>query len=177
MKKFNKKLLFLLYTIFIILIFFNFAFAQEATYPEIRIPLYIQWFYPTEKAPITLVLISIIIFFMLAFAFSEIIRVFTMFSTFTSAIIGTGLAIIAALTRVIFWLSFWIFQFTAGLGVIAIAIILITAFVAAIGIHLAFKPILRWTARRHVALEAIKEAKSPATAWKKLEEFEKMTKS
>jgi hypothetical protein len=126
--------------------------------------------------PIEVAIIWLILFIMLFFAFSDIFSIFTAFSRTTAYILGFGLALITAMTRLIFLAAVWLFGITGGLGALGVAIILITALVAAVGVHLASTKLVRWATRRQIAIEAIKAAKSPAKAWKKLQEFEELTK-
>jgi hypothetical protein len=85
--------------------------------------------------------ILLVIFFMLFFAFSDIISNFTAFSKTTSYILGFGLAVIAALTKGVLFLAHYVFGITAALGTISVAIVIITAFVVVVFIHVALWPI------------------------------------
>lgn len=87
----------------------------------------------SEWAGITIV---IIVFLMLAFSFSDIISMVTLFSKRVAYILGFGLAIIASLTRVTLTLAFVLFQVTATFGIISVAVSLIAAFVVWMLVHL-----------------------------------------
>jgi hypothetical protein len=81
------------------------------------------------------VAVLVVIFFMLFFAFSDIIYSFTTFKKTTAYILGFGLAVIAALTKGVLWLSRFFFGITAALGALAVAVIIVIAFVIAILMH------------------------------------------
>jgi hypothetical protein len=81
------------------------------------------------------VAVLVVIFFMLFFAFSDIIYSFTTFRKTTAYILGFGLALIAALTKGVLWLSRFFFGITAALGALAVAVIIVIAFVIAVLMH------------------------------------------
>jgi flagellar biosynthesis protein FlhB len=101
--------------------------------------------------------ILLVIFFMLFFAFSDIISNFTAFSKTTSYILGFGLAVIAALTKGVLFLAHYVFGITAALGTISVAIVIITAFVAVVLLHLGLEKFEPWLSRRKRYIEAAKE--------------------
>jgi hypothetical protein len=80
------------------------------------------------------------------------------------------------MTRLIFLAAVWLFSITGGLGVLSVAIILITAFLAAVFVHLGSVKLMKWVLKRQVTTRAIKEAEEPSTAWLKLKFFETLTK-
>jgi hypothetical protein len=98
--------------------------------------------------------IVIIIFIMLAFAFSDIIKITTLFSPFVAYIIGFGLAVIAALTGLVVQIAYVAMAFTAGLGVLSVVISLISAFVVWILIHLGVANVGKWLSRRKAYMKA-----------------------
>ncbi|MEM2932782.1 MAG: hypothetical protein QW622_01035 [Candidatus Pacearchaeota archaeon] len=108
----------------------------------------------TTGADWRFVTILVVIFFMLFFAFSDIIEAFTMFRKSTSYILGFGLAVIAALTKGILKLAHYIFGITAGLGALAVAIVIVTAFFAIVVIHLGMSQFAGWLAKRKYMMEA-----------------------
>ncbi|MEM4358215.1 MAG: hypothetical protein QW244_02585 [Candidatus Pacearchaeota archaeon] len=111
----------------------------------------------TTGADWRFVTILVVIFFMLFFAFSDIIETFTMFKKSTSYILGFGLAVIAALTKGILKLAHYIFGITAGLGVLAVAIVIVSAFVALVIVHLGLSGFNKWIFRRKAMIEAHKK--------------------
>jgi hypothetical protein len=126
--------------------------------------------------PIEVGIIWLILFIMLFFAFSDIFSIFTTFSRRTAYILGFGLALITAMTRAIFLLAIWIFGITGGLGTLAVAIILITAFLAAVFVHFGSLKLMKWVLKRKVGIQAIKEAEPVERAWLKLRFFDWMTR-
>jgi len=100
------------------------------------------------------VTVLVVIFVMIFFAFSDMIDGLTAFSKTTSYILGFGLAVIAALTKGILELSRWAFAITAGLGTIGVAIIILSAFVATILIHLGVGSVEGWLKRRKTLAQA-----------------------
>jgi hypothetical protein len=100
---------------------------------------FFSFFFGIRKdSPISEVLVFIAIFIMLGFAFTDIIGAFT-FGTFksrTAHILGFGLAVIASVTRGVFFLTHKIFALVAGFGAITVGFIIFTAFAFAFGLHL-----------------------------------------
>jgi hypothetical protein len=174
-KKFKALLL-----IFLFFFLIQFSLAQNVTVGDILKRIKIGWalellFGLRPDQPIEVGIIWLILFIMLFFAFSDIFSIFTAFSRRTAYILGFGLALITAMTRAIFLLAIWIFGITGGLGTLAVAIILITAFLAAVFVHFGSLKLMKWVAKRQIAIKAIKEAQKPAEGWQKLEQFAKLT--
>jgi hypothetical protein len=121
-----------------------------------------RYFGLDPEAPIQVTVIWFILFIMFFFAFSDIISTFTAFSRFTSYILGFGLALITATTRLIAYLSLVLFSVVGGLGALAIAVAIGTAFVVFIFIHLGLGRFEKWISERKKMIEAyekITEAK------------------
>ena len=90
----------------------------------------------------------IIVFAIFLFAFHDIFSDFTMFSSLTCWVIAIGLAIIGALTRGTLATARWLLVISAWAGTFAIAIAVISAFVAFALMHLAFGGAANWLHRR-----------------------------
>jgi len=177
----RTKILKILGLVFVLLFFIQFSFATTVgdVYTKIGVlgKSFELLFGLRSDQPIEVAIIWLIIFIMLFFAFSDIFKLFTVFSTTTAYILGFGLALITAMVRVIFWLSVWIFSVAGGLGALSIALVMISAFVVFFIVHwITGGPLLKWAFKRQVTIRAIKEAQEPAAAWKKLKEFERATR-
>jgi hypothetical protein len=128
--------------------------------------------------PLEVGIIWLVLFIMLAAVFSDIFGTFIAISKTTAYIMGIGFAFIIASTRALFKFSIAIFGAIGYVGVLSVAIVILTALAAFVFIHLAIgKWAIKWATKRQIAIEAIREAKQPAEAWKKLKEFEELTKS
>jgi hypothetical protein len=106
------------------------------------------------ETPIEVTVIWFVLFIMFFFAFSDIIRTFTLFSPTVSYILGFGLAIITATTRATFYLAVGIFALVGGIGVLAVAVAVGTAFVAFLALHWGTGWLHDWIVRRRFLLEA-----------------------
>jgi hypothetical protein len=94
------------------------------------------------------VAVLVVIFFMLFFAFSDVIYSFTTFSKTTSYVLGFGFAVIAALTKGVLALTRFFFGITAALGALAVAVVVIIAFVAFVAVHTGARHLGAWLVRR-----------------------------
>jgi hypothetical protein len=117
--------------------------------------------------------ILLVIFFMLFFAFSDIISNFTAFSKTTSYILGFGLAVIAALTKGVLFLAHYVFGITAALGTISVAIVIITAFVVVVFIHVALWPIQKKAIERRQRRQVRKTVETMKKAKEEMKEIAK----
>lgn len=107
-------------------------------------------------------------------AISDMVAVFTAFSSFTSWMIGFGLSVIAANTGVVTGASLWAFGFAAAAGAWVTAAIVISALLAALVVHWRIGGWLQgWVLKRKVLLNASKGGTRVATAIKQLKEIEK----
>lgn len=104
-----------------------------------------------------LVIISIVIFSMFGFAFSDIISITTLFSKTVSYILGFGLAIIASLSGLTSGLAYWLFSITAALGIFSVVASLISAFVVWFLIHWGVGGIEQWLMRRKAYMQVHKK--------------------
>ena len=130
-------------------------------------------------SPWSEVVIVLAVFIMLFAAFGDIIQNFTLFSPRTAWIIGGCLALIAAITRAVLSIAYFLAQITAGLGVISMFIAIITAFIAFAIIHIASGKLggLMWALKRQKAIDLAKQkGMSMGTAAKALLEFQKTLK-
>ncbi len=123
-----------------------------------------------SSATVAAVTVYIIIFLMFAFAFSDIIAGFTAFSTPVAWVIGFGLAVIAALTKVIAMISIWLMAITAGLGVISVAVAIGSAFVAFLLVHLGLGGLTSWVWKRQRDLKAYKNVSKVKTGFRTLKD-------
>ena len=99
-------------------------------------------------------IVFLILFIMFFAAFSDIIRMFTLFSKTTSYILGFGLALITAMTRATFVLATLLFSVVGGLGIVAIVVAVATAFIVFLLIHVGSYKFLRWMIKRKYLMEA-----------------------
>jgi len=98
-------------------------------------------------------IILLVFFFMFIVAFSDIIAGFTAFSKPASWAIGTGLAVIAALSRVCLVIAKIFLGFAATLGVFSIVTAVISAFVVFILIHLGASGFAGWMRKRQIMIK------------------------
>ena len=178
-----KKFLSLIFVLLLFISFAQFSFARQYTVGDVLkgmkgLSNFFELFFGlTPDQPIEIAIIWLIIFIMLFFAFSDIIKLFTAFSTRTAYILGFGLALITAMTRSILFIAVWAFGITGALGVFSVIVVIISAFIAFAIIHWATGgPLLKWAIRRKIIISAMRSAEKPSAAWKKLEEFEEYTK-
>ena len=123
----------------------------------------------------TWVMIYLLIFAMLAFAFRDMIQLFSMFSDATSWVLGAGLAGIAALTGLLSKLVTVVFGAVALYGTIVVSVVLILAFTMFLLAHVFFfRMFLRIRSGKEIK-EAVKEAGTVAAGWEKIKEFMKRT--
>ncbi len=85
---------------------------------------------------ISAAIIIFVMFIMLAFTFSDILSVKSLFSKKVAAILGLGLAIIAANMKLLMGLSYYAFSIAAGFGILATTIGIIIPFVSFIILNL-----------------------------------------
>jgi hypothetical protein len=138
------------------------SFAQQLFYGLFGVDFNFTW---TQAA------IVLIIFLMLAFAFSDIFNNLTMFSTWVCYLLGFGLALIAALTRLVLTLAIYTAQITAAFGVVSVFVSLIIAFVFWVLIHLGVENLGKWIIRRQAYMKASKSATEVTTSAKFFKEF------
>lgn len=119
------------------------------------------------------VAIVFVIFIMFFFAFSDIIYSFTAFSKTTSYILGFGLAVIAALTKGVFYIAWFVMSGVAALGAFSVALVIILAFLMVIALHLSLFKFLR---KKKSEKEIIEYASKIRRGAKFLEEVEKGVK-
>ena len=99
------------------------------------------------------------IFFMLFFALSDIVMLFSTFTDTTSWVMGFGLAIVAGVTKTISWIA-GIFAITAGIGAVGIAIIIIMAVLAAVVLNMGIRgPLMNWRQKRQTEIDSFKAGK------------------
>ena len=101
-------------------------------------------------------ILHLAVFFILAFAFFEIVNLFSSFSESTSWAIAIGLAIIAGVTKIVAWIAA-IFGLTAGVGAIGVALIIIAAIFSAVLLNFGVTgPLRRWRRARQRDIEEFK---------------------
>ena len=158
----RTKILKILGLFFVLLFFIQFSFAQTMgdVYKTIKIGGALELLFGLRPdQPIEVGIIWLIIFIMLFFAFSDIFKLFTVFSPKTAYILGFGLAMITAMVRGVLWLSVRIFSWIGGFGAISIALVMISAFLVFIIVHwLTGGRFYNWAARRQAQLQGIKAA-------------------
>lgn len=104
-------------------------------------------------------ILFIAIFLILMFALADLIQLLSTFSETTSWVIAFGLAIIAGVTKMIYYIA-GIFGITAGIGAVGIAIIIIMAIIAGVVINIGFgKAIQKWALQRQIGVTSAKVAK------------------
>lgn len=87
-------------------------------------------------------------------ALSDLVAVFTAFSTFVSWIIGFGLAVIAANTGVISGMALWAFGFVAVAAAWATVLIILSALIAAVVVHTGFNKFKTWIENRNTLMKS-----------------------
>ena len=113
---------------------------------------------PFATGSITLegLVLRLAIFAIIFFGVSEIIMLFSTFTTATSYLIGFGLALIAGVTKGINAIA-GIFTVAAGLGALGIALIILGALASAVTLNLGIGGwIRRWRMERQMEIEAMK---------------------
>jgi len=98
----------------------------------------------------------IVVFILLFVAFGDIIRGFTAFSTPVAWIIAGGIAIIAALTRVIVIVAMGLMRAVAFLGVFSVIGVIAFAFAAFFALHWFTGKLFAWFAIRQAQVKAYK---------------------
>lgn len=88
-----------------------------------------------ETLTVQLLLLGLIVSFMLAVAFIDILTSFSSFRQATANYLGIGLALIAVLTGAVRGVIVW-FGFTAGIGAVSIGVVMIGAFVIFAAVNL-----------------------------------------
>ena len=140
--KIESKFPVILLMAFFLLSNFGFVVAQTTTIGDIgnKVGAWIKDAFGytdiTARADWRFVVVMVVIFFMLFFAFYDIIYSFTGFTKTTSYILGFGLAVIAALTKGVLAISRFFFSITAAFGAVSVAIIIIIAFIISIILHI-----------------------------------------
>jgi len=101
------------------------------------------------ESDIRLYIVALIIFVLIMFIISDIFNRFGFFKNqMTDYVIGFAIASIVALTGGIFWLTLRLMQLLSVFGVIAVVVILITAFLAALAIHSGIDRFAQWALQR-----------------------------
>lgn len=103
-------------------------------------------------------LIVLAVFMIMLFAMKDIMSAFSTFNETTSWVIAAGLSLIASFTGIISSIA-GIFQITAAIGAVGIAIIILTAVVSAIIVNMMFGNLLRKLAVNRDIDEMRQEAK------------------
>jgi len=117
-----------------------------------------------SSSPLTVeqFILHLAVFFILFFAFGEILALFSIFSTSTAWVISFFLSMIAGVSRVIPLIAA-LMAGTAGLGAIGISIIILTAIFSAVTLHIGIGAGLRrWRLNRQVEIEGLKAEKGTA---------------
>ncbi len=120
-------------------------------------------------------ILKLVIFFILFFALSDIISMFSTFSEATSWVIGFGLAVVAGVTKFIPWIVN-IMGFTAGLGAVGIALIVGGAIFAAVTLNLGITPLFKWRMTRQNEIEAMKSEKGTSKVTSAIKGLKKIEK-
>jgi len=118
-------------------------------------------------------LVFVAIFVIVFVAAADIVSTFSTFSAMTSWIIGFALAIITSATGLLSQLSLVVFSFVAGVGVIAIAGVIISAFVVAFAVHFGISGLSGWLKARKTMMEAETGAVKAAAGIRALKAIEK----
>lgn len=137
----NKILLFSFFIILLAIVSFNFTgITGAATEDNVK-----DWFISFGEyifgadlagpTPAGFVIIYIIIFAMLATAFSDVIYMASAFRHHTAWVLGIGLAVIAVLTGVIRTIAYVLLSIVAGYGTVTVSVVLILAFTAFLVVH------------------------------------------
>ena len=117
-------------------------------------------------------LIIVIAIFLLFFvAFSDIIATFSAFSKPVAWVMGFGIAVVMALTKTCLMAAAWMITWTAWAGSVSVFVVLITAFIAAVCVHLGFAGIAGWVYKRQLMIKAAKGGAQATTAIKHLKEI------
>ncbi|MBI5148462.1 hypothetical protein HZA33_02165 [Candidatus Pacearchaeota archaeon] len=91
-------------------------------------------------------------------AVSDMVSLFATFSSTVSWLIGFGLAVIAANTGFISGLALWAFGAAAALGAIATLVVIVSALLVAVIVHLGLGRFKPWLERRGVVAATAKGA-------------------
>ena len=101
-------------------------------------------------------ILYLVIFMILFFAFSDIVSLFSTFNDVTSWVIGFGLAVIAGVTNVIQFIA-GVFSITAGIGAVGIALIIISGVFAVVILNLGIRgPLKKWQRARQKDIDSFK---------------------
>lgn len=129
----TKIILFAVLILLISVISFNFTGmtgAVTSDWADNTVRTLIGWMGPPGTTlDWTTLIIYLVIFVMLAVAFSDVFSLATPFSTPVAWILGFGIAIIGGVTGFIRLLAYLAFTFVAGFGVVTVVIVMCGAFV------------------------------------------------
>jgi len=108
-------------------------------------------------------IVHLAVFFIIFFALGEIVALVTVFSGFTSWLISLSLALVAGVTGVVPYVV-GLMALTAGLSLIGIMIIILTAVFAAVTLHVGLgQAIRRWRLERQIEKDNLKMMKKSGT--------------
>lgn len=104
----------------------------------------------------TIIIIFMMVWLIIAAAFSDILIVFSPFSRRPSILIGIAMTLIAANLRLVQIISIWLIQWVSLFGVISVFVGIASAFAAFLAISIGFEPVARWALNRKARMYAHK---------------------
>ncbi|MEM4358216.1 MAG: hypothetical protein QW244_02590 [Candidatus Pacearchaeota archaeon] len=156
----------------------SFVLAQGGLNAPLKTPTWLKWLFGfSDVTTVGQLLLFILLILIFASAFVDILALTApFFSRRTVLIISIGLSFIIALSRALTYLASLLLGLVATLGAFAVTAELVLAFIIFIGLAWYSDKAFKWALKRKVKAEALKGAMEPATAWRKLKEFEELTK-
>jgi len=104
----------------------------------------------------TIIIIFMMVWMIMAAAFSDILIVFSPFSRRPAMLIGIAMTLIAANLRLVQIVSIWLIQWVSLFGVISVFVGIASAFAAFLAISIGFEPVARWALNRKAMMHAHK---------------------